>query len=334
MMKRALITGITGQDGSYMAELLLEKGYSVYGLVRENTSTEFIDPIKDELTLITGDMRDQDSLNKATKLSMPDEVYHFASESFVPVSWKQPILTGDVNALGTTRLLEAVKTIKPDTRVYHASTSEMFGLASEIKTEESLFHPRSPYAISKCFSHWISVNYRESYNMFVCCGILFNHESPRRGQNFVTKKISKSVVEIKAGVLDCLYLGNIDSRRDWGYAEDYVEAIWLMLQQAEPDDYIVSTGKTHSVREFLEEAFNVVDVEIESNGKNGPGEQYIRKDNGRTVVRISEDLYRPVELITLQGSNSKAKEKLGWEPKVKFEDLVRIMVEYEQSLLE
>jgi GDPmannose 4,6-dehydratase len=252
----------------------------------------------------------------------------------VPVSWKQPILTGDVNALGTTRLLEAVKTTKPETRVYHASTSEMFGLTSEIKTEDSPFHPRSPYAISKCFSHWISVNYRESYKMFISCGILFNHESPRRGQDFVTKKISRSVVEIKAGKLDCLYLGNLDSRRDWGYAKDYVEAIWLMLQQAEPDDYIVSTGETHSVREFLEEAFHVVDVEIESNGENGPGEQYIRKDNGTTVVRISEDFYRPVELITLQGSNSKAKEKLGWEPKVKFKDLVRIMVENEKSRFE
>jgi GDPmannose 4,6-dehydratase len=264
---------------------------------------------------------------------MPDEVYHLASRSFVGKSWEQPVLTGDVNALGTTRLLEAIRKIKPDTKVYHASTSEMFGLTSEIKTEKSAFHPRSPYAISKCFSHWISVNYRESHDMFICCGILFNHESPRRGEAFVTKKIARSVVEIRTGKLDCLYLGNIDSERDWGYAKEYVEVMWRMLQQDKPDDYIISTGELHSVRDFLEEAFHVVGIEVESNGKTGIEEEYIRKDNKNKVVKISDEFFRPVELEVLQGSNSKAKKKLNWEPRVKFKDLVKIMVEYEKAQL-
>ena len=332
-MKRALITGIAGQDGSYLAELLLSKGYDVYGLIRKSTSTALIEPIKHKMELIVGDLREQESLDNAIVQSMPDEVYHLASESYVPISWKQPILTGDINALGTTRLLETIRRISPDTKVYHASTSEMFGLTSEIKTEESHFHPRSPYAISKCFSHWISVNYRESYNMFICCGILFNHESPRRGENFVTEKIARSVVEIKEAKLDCLYLGNMDSKRDWGYAKDYVEAMWLMLQQDGPDDYIISTGETHTVREFLEEAFRVVGIEVESNEKSGVEEEYIRKDKGKAVVKISSELFRPVELTVLQGRNSKARKKLGWEPKVKFKELVKIMVEHYQSRL-
>ena len=332
-MKKALITGIAGQDGSYLAEFLLDKEYNVFGFISESTSTDLIEPIKDDLALIVGDLVNERSIDNAIKQSMPDEVYHLASRSFVAESWKQPVLTGDVNALGTTRLLESIRKIKPDTKIYHASTSEMFGVTSEIKTENSPFHPKSPYAISKCFSHWISVNYRESHNMFICCGILFNHESPRRGKSFVTKKTAKSVAEIQKGILDCLYLGNIDSKRDWGYAKEYVEVMWLMLQQNKPEDYIISTGELHSVRDFLVEAFHIIGIEVESNGKTGAEEEYIRKDNGKVVVKISDEFFRPVELEVLQGSNSKAKKKLNWEPKVKFKDLVRIMVEHEVSRL-
>ena len=330
-MKKALITGITGQDGSYLSEMLVKKGYEVYGLILKGEPLKFIEPIKDKLILIEGDLIDQESLDKAVEQSLPNEVYHLAALSFVGVSWKQPVLTGNVNALGTTRLLESIRRIKPDTKIYHASTSEMFGLTEEIKTEETAFHPRSPYAISKCFSHWIAVNYRESFNMPICCGIMFNHESPRRGENFVTKKIAKSVVKIKERNLDCLYLGNLNTKRDWGYAKEYVEAMWLMLQQDEPDDYIISTGEIHSVREFLEEAFKVVGIEIETNGEQGTKEEYIRKDNGKRIVKISPEFFRPVELTVLKGSNDKAKKKLNWEPKVKFKELIRIMVEYEQN---
>jgi GDPmannose 4,6-dehydratase len=330
-MKKALITGIAGQDGSYLSELLLEKGYNVYGLILQSEPLSFIKPIKDKLTLIEGNLLDQESLDNAIRIADPDEVYHLAALSFVGVSWDRPVLTGDVNALGTTRLLESLRRIKSDAKFYHASTSEMFGLTEEIRTEEALFHPRNPYAISKCFSHWIAVNYRESYSMFICCGIMFNHESPRRGGNFVTKKIAKSVVKIKEGNLDCLYLGNLNPKRDWGYAKEYVEAMWLMLQQDESDDYIISTGEIHSVREFLEEAFKAVGIEVESNGKQGTEEEYIRKDNGKRVVKISPEFFRPVELTVLRGNNDKAKEKLAWKPQVKFKELVKIMVEYEQN---
>lgn len=326
-MKTALITGITGQDGSYLAEFLLDKGYKVYGAVLRGNSLRNIEHIKDKLELLEADMLDQDLLDKLVEKSMPDEVYHLAALSFVGDSWKRPVLTGDVNALGTTRLLESVKRIKPNARFYHASTSEMFGLSSEIRTEESPFHPKNPYAVSKCYSHWISVNYRESYNMFVCCGILFNHESPRRGENFVTQKIAKGVVDIKNGKLDCLHLGNIYSMRDWGYAKDYVEAMWLMLQQDKPDDYIISTGKVHTVRDFLEKAFEYVGIQIKSNGKQGVEEEFTRTDTGDVVVKISQEFFRPVELVALRGKNNKAKERLGWEQKTDFDELVRIMVE-------
>ena len=327
-MKKALITGIAGQDGSYLSELLLEKGYDVYGLVLKSEALTYIKPHINKLTLIDGDLLDQESLDNAVIQSSPDEVYHLAALSFVGTSWAQPVLTGDVNSLGTTRLLESIRRIKPDAKFYQASTSEMFGLTEDIKTENAFFHPRNPYAISKCFSHWISVNYRESYKMFICCGILFNHESPRRGDNFVTKKIAKSVVKIKKGQIDYFTLGNLDSKRDWGYAKEYVQAMWLMLQQDEPDDYIISTGEIHSVRDFLEEAFKVIGIEVVSNGKFGAEEEYLRKDNSKTVVKISPELFRPVELIVLRGSNNKAREKLNWQPKIKFKELVKIMTEY------
>jgi GDPmannose 4,6-dehydratase len=278
-------------------------------------------------------MLNQESLDNAVRTSMPDEVYHLAALSFVGASWKQPVLTADVNSLGTIRLLESVRKIKPNAKIYNASTSEMFGISEEIKTENSLFHPKSPYAISKCFSHWISVNYRESYGMFICCGILFNHESTRRGEEFVTKKIAKGVVQIKEGKLNCLFLGNIDSKRDWGYAKEYVEVMWLMLQQEKPEDYIISTGDVHSVRDFLEEAFKVAGIDAESNGKKGVKEEYVWKSKGKVIVKISHAFFRPVELATLRGSNTKAKEKLGWQPKTKFKELVRIMVEAEQKQL-
>ena len=332
-MKKALITGIAGQDGSYLSELLLEKGYDVYGLVLKSEALTYIKPYIKNLTLIDGNLLDQESLDNAVRQSNPDEVYHLAALSFVGTSWEQPVLTGDVNSLGTTRLLESIRRIKPEAKFYHASTSEMFGLTEEIKTENALFHPRNPYAISKCFSHWISVNYRESYNMFICCGIMFNHESPRRGYNFVTKKIAENVVKIKEGKIDYFTLGNLDSKRDWGYAKEYIQAMWLMLQQNEPDDYIISTGEVHSVREFIEEAFKVMGIEVISNGKYGIEEEYVRKDNGKTVVKISPELFRPVELIVLRGSNNKAKEKLNWQPKVKFKELVKIITEYEQKKL-
>jgi GDPmannose 4,6-dehydratase len=254
-----------------------------------------------------------------------------AALSFVGTSWRQPVLTADVNALGTTRLLEAVRKIKPDAKFYNASTSEMFGTTYEIKTEDSTFHPKSPYAISKCFSHWISVNYRESYGMFICCGILFNHESPRRGDEFVTKKIAKGVAQIREGKLDCLHLGNLDVKRDWGYAKEYVEVMWLMLQQENPEDYIISTGDVHSVRDFLEEAFKIAGIDAESNGKSGLDEEYIWKSREKTVVKITPEFFRPVELVALRGSNNKSKEKLGWQPKTRFKELVRIMVEAEMK---
>jgi GDPmannose 4,6-dehydratase len=328
-MKKALITGITGQDGSYLAELLIEKGYEVYGFIRKNAPLENINHIKDNIKLIEGDLLDQEAIDNTIRISLPDEIYHLAAISFVGDSWKQPVLIGNVNALGTTRLLESVKNIKPDAKVYHASTSEMFGLMEEIRNENSSFHPKNPYAISKCFSHWIAVNYRESYNMFICNGILFNHESPRRSRQFVTKKIVKFITNLKKGGSSCLHLGNLDVKRDWGYAKEYVEVMWLMLQQDKPDDYIISTGEIHSVREFLEEAFKISGIEIQSNQKSGNEEEFFRKDNNEVIIKISPQEYRPVELVTLQGNNDKAKEKLNWEPKIKFKELIKIMVEYE-----
>jgi len=332
-MKKALITGITGQDGSYLSELLLEKGYDVYGLVLKSEPMTYIAPHIHKLSLLDGDLLDQKSLDYAVSQSNPDEIYHLAAQSFVGTSWDQPVLTGNINSLGTTRLLESLRRIKPDAKFYHASTSEMFGLTEEIKTEEAFFHPRNPYAISKCFSHWIAINYRESYKMFICCGIMFNHESPRRGNNFVTKKIAENAVKIKEGEIDYFTLGNLDSKRDWGYAKEYVQAMGLMLQQNKPDDYIISTGEVHSVREFVEEAFKVMGIEVISNGKHGVEEKYVRKDNGKTVVKISPALFRPVELMALRGSNKKIKKNLNWQPNVKFKELVKIMTEYEQKRL-
>ncbi|MBU0612703.1 GDP-mannose 4,6-dehydratase [Patescibacteria group bacterium] len=312
MSKVALITGITGQDGSYLAGLLLEKKYEVFGLVRRSSSENFerISHIKNSIHLLQGDLTDQSSLISAIELSQPDELYNLAAQSFVPTSWNQPILTGEVTGLGVTRVLEALKSVKPDTRFYQASSSEMFGKVIESpQTEKTPFYPRSPYGVSKVYGHFITVNYRESYDIFACSGILFNHESPRRGLEFVTRKVTNAVAEIKLGLANELKLGNIEAKRDWGYAYDYVEMMWRMLQQKEPEDYVIATGKSHSVRELCEVAFSHVDL------------------NYKDFVKTDENLRRPAEVDHLIGDASKAKKKLDWEPKVSFEEMIRMMVD-------
>lgn len=314
MAKRALITGITGQDGSYLAELLIGKGYEVYGLVRRlsTPNTENIRHILDKVELISGDLLDQKSLDDAVAEAQPDEVYNLAAQSFVKTSWNQAVLTGEYTALGVTRMLEAVKTVNKKAKFYQASSSEMFGKVTETPQKETTrFYPRSPYGVAKVYGHYITVNYRESYDMFACSGILFNHESPRRGIEFVTRKISHAVARISLGKQDKLVLGNLDSKRDWGFAGDYVDAMWRMLQQDTPDDYVIATGETHSIEEFVEEAFKV-----------------IGKENWRDYVESNNPKFmRPAEVDYLIGDYSKAKEVLGWTPSTSFKDLVRMMVE-------
>jgi len=310
--KKALITGITGQDGSYLSELLLEKGYRVYGMVRRASVERFerIEHIKERLTLVQGDLTDQSSLDEAVKTIQPDEVYNLAAQSFVPTSWNQPTLTGEVTGIGATRILEAVRKIKPDARFYQASSSEMFGKVREVPQNElTPFHPRSPYGVAKVYGHFITVNYRESYSLFACSGILFNHESPRRGLEFVTRKITNGVARIKLGLANELRLGNLDAKRDWGYAGDYVEAMWLMLQQDSAEDYVVATGETHSVQEFVEAAFGHAGLDW------------------KKYVVIDPKFIRPAEVDLLVGDASKAKKRLGWRQKVSFHELVKMMVD-------
>jgi len=317
-MKRALITGITGQDGSYLAELLLEKGYKVYGIVRRTSTTnlERIAHLEGEIELIYADLLDENSLIHALRVTQPDEVYNLASQSFVPASWSQPVLTGEFTALGVTRLLDAIRVVNPRIRFYQASSSEMFGATSEVpQNERTPFHPRSPYGVAKLYGHWITINYRESYGMFACSGILFNHESPRRGLEFVTRKVTHAVARIKYGLQRELRLGNLEARRDWGYAKDYVEAMWLMLQQDEPDDYVIATGETHSVRELCELAFGYVGLDY------------------RDYVVVDPSLLRPADVNLLVGDASKARARLGWEPKVRFEELIKMMVEADLALV-
>ena len=311
-MKRALITGVTGQDGSYLSELLLKKGYEVYGLKRRISvpSTGRLGDVLNKLIIIDGDLSDSSSLVRAVKMSRPDEVYNLAAQSFVRTSFEQPELTGDVTGLGVTRLLEAIKTFAPDARFYQASTSEMFGGHPPPQNDQTPFYPRSPYGVAKLYAHWMVRNYRESYNMFACSGLLFNHESPRRGGEFVTQKIARGAARIKLGKCDKLYLGNMEARRDWGHARDYVEAMWLMLQQDAPDDYVVATGESHTVKEFVELAFGRVGLDWENH------------------VEIDPKFYRPSEVNFLMGDSSKAKKKLGWEPKILFRELVEEMVDY------
>ena len=312
MAKKALITGITGQDGSYLAEFLLEQGYEVFGLVRRTSTVKYerIQHIQDDITLLQGDMSDQTSLTSAIKAAQPDEIYNLAAQSFVQTSWGQPVFTGDITALGVTRLLDAIRTVKPDTRFYQASSSEMFGKVQEVPQKETTpFYPRSPYGVAKVYGHWITVNYRESYNMYACSGILFNHESPRRGLEFVTRKVTHHAAKIKLGLAKELRLGNLDSQRDWGFAGDYVRAMWLMLQQDEPDDYVISTNETHTVQKLVEIAFDTVGL------------------NWKDYVVQDERFMRPAEVDLLIGDPSKAGEKLGWEPQVTFEQLIQMMVE-------
>jgi len=311
-MRKGLITGITGQDGSYLAELLLEKGYDVYGLVRRSSLEKFdrINHIRDYLKLVQGDLSDQSSLDEAIRTIAPDEVYNLAAQSFVPTSWNQPVLTAEVTGIGVTRVLEALRKYKPDARFYQASSSEMFGKVREVpQNEETPFYPRSPYGVSKVYAHYITVNYRESYGIFACSGILFNHESPRRGLEFVTRKISHGVSKIRKGLSKEVHMGNVEAYRDWGYAPEYVEAMWLMLQQDEPDDYVIATGETHSVKDFLQLAFNYVGLEWE---------EYVVTD---------KSLIRPAEVDHLVGDSTKAREKLGWRPHTDFKRLVEVMVE-------
>jgi len=329
MRKRALITGITGQDGSYLADFLLERGYEVFGLKRRTSTVTFerIKHIQEKIALISGDMHDQSSILNAVREVEPDEVYNLAAQSFVPTSWEQPLLTGDVTALGVTRILNAIRQVNPKIRFYQASSSEMFGKVQQVpQTEGTPFYPRSPYGVAKVYGHWITVNYRESYDMFCCSGILFNHESPRRGLEFVTRKITNRVAKIKLGLANELKLGNLEAKRDWGYAGDYVRAMWLMLQQDEPDDYVVATGESHSVREFTKLAFKSVGIDIIWKGK-GLDEVGIESKTGRVLVKVDQECFRPAEVHQLIGDASKAEKKLGWKPEVSFEGLIEMMVE-------
>ncbi len=327
-MKRALITGVNGQDGSYLAELLLEKGYEVYGIMRRKSVVDYgnVEHIKDEVKFIYGDMTDLVSLVNAMRVSQADEVYNLAAQSFVGTSWEQPVATADIDALGVTNMLEAIRLVKPEARFYQASTSEMFGLVQEIPQKETTpFYPRSPYGVAKLYGHWITKNYRESYDMYACSGILFNHESERRGKEFVTRKITDAVARIKQGVQECLELGNMDSKRDWGHSKDYVKAMWLMLQQDEADDYVIATNETRTVREFVEIAFECVDIKVEWKGQ-GVEEVGIDSATGNVVVRINPKFFRPAEVDILIGDPSKAESKLGWEREVSFKQLVERMI--------
>jgi len=316
---RALITGITGQDGSYLAEFLLSKGYEVAGAVRRSSTEKFdrIEEIRDRITILQADIHDQTSMIDALRAFRPQEFYHLAAQSFVPTSWAQPVLTGEFTGLAVTRALEAVRQVDPKIRFYQASSSEMFGMVREVpQTETTPFYPRSPYGVAKVYGHFITVNYRESYDLFATSGILFNHESPRRGLEFVTRKISYAVARIAAGKQKELRLGNLDARRDWGYAGDYVEAMWRMLQAEEAEDFVIASGENHSVREFLDKAFEVAELDWSKH------------------VEIDPRYFRPTEVDTLLGDASRAREKLGWKPKVSFEDLVRMMVDADLRLAE
>ena len=317
-MRRALITGITGQDGSYLAEFLLEKNYQVYGLVRRSSTINFerINHLQDRVELVPGDLLDQSSLITALQKTRPDEVYNLAAQSFVPTSWSQPVLTGEFTALGVTRMIEAIRVVNPAIRFYQASSSEMFGMVDQSpQNEATRFYPRSPYGVAKLYGHWITVNARESYGLFACSGILFNHESPRRGIEFVTRKVSYNVARIKLGLQQKLKIGNLEAERDWGSAPDYVRAMWLMLQQETPEDYVVATGVAHSVKNLLEVAFAKVGMDY------------------RDHVEIDPELMRPAEVYHLLGDYTKARKKLGWNPSTTFEQLIGMMVESDVALV-
>jgi len=318
MTKKALVTGVTGQDGSYLAEFLLEKGYEVIGMVRRTSTVNFerIKHFQDKITLVPGDLMDQVSIIDILREHRPNEVYNLAAQSFVPISWSQPVLTGEVTALGVTRVLDAIRTVDPTIRFYQASSSEMFGKVRETpQNENTPFYPRSPYGVAKVYGHWITVNYRESYDLFACSGILFNHESPRRGLEFSTHKVTHGVARIKLGLDNELRMGNLDAKRDWGYAGDYVKAMWLMLQQDEPDDYVVGTGSTHSVRELCEVAFDYLDLDWQDH------------------VVVDPRFLRPADVDFLVADATKARTKLGWEPTVTFEELIQMMIDADLEAL-
>lgn len=317
-MKKALITGITGQDGSYLAELLLGKGYEVYGMVRRSSTENLgrIEHIREKIKFLQADLLDQFSIVSAVKEANPDEIYNLAAQSFVPTSWDQPVLTGEFTALGVTRILEAIRHVNRGIKFYQASSSEMFGKVLEVPQKETTpFYPRSPYGVAKVYGHYITVNYRESYNIFGCSGILFNHESPRRGLEFVTRKVTYNAVRIKLGLQDFISLGTLDAKRDWGFAGDYVESMWLMLQQDNPDNYVVATGETHTVQELIEVAFEYLNLDWKNH------------------IKIDPKFIRPAEVELLIGDSSKARAKLGWNPKVSFEGLVKMMVDADYKLL-
>jgi len=319
MNKTALVTGITGQDGSYLAEFLLEKGYKVFGMVRRSSTENFerIAHYRDKVTLIQADLLDQMSLITAISELQPDEIYNLAAQSFVPTSWTKPVLTAQFTALGVTRMLEAMRLTKKDARFYQASSSEMFGKVAETpQTENTPFHPRSPYGVAKVYGHFITVNYRESYDLYACSGILFNHESPRRGYEFVTRKVTDGVARIKLGLASELRLGNLDAKRDWGYAGDYVKMMWMMLQQDEPDDYVICSGETHSVEELVQIAFDYVGLDW------------------KDYVKIDQHFVRPADVDLLIGNPAKAREKLGWEPKVSFEEMIRMMIDNDLKMVQ
>ncbi|MBT4101008.1 MAG: GDP-mannose 4,6-dehydratase [Gemmatimonadetes bacterium] len=316
--RRALVTGITGQDGSYLAELLLAKGYEVFGLIRRSSTVNFerIEHIQEDIHLLSGDLLDQNSLMFAIQESRPQEVYNLGAQSFVPASWEQPLLTGEITALGVARILEAIRSIDPSIRFYQASTSELFGKVQESpQSERTPFYPRSPYGVSKMYAHWITINYRESYDLFACAGILFNHESPRRGLEFVTRKITNGVARIKHGLTNELALGNLDARRDWGFAGDFVRAMWMMLQQDKPTDFVIATGDDRTIREFCQVAFDAAGLNWEDH------------------VVLDKRFLRPAEVEILKGDASRARDELGWKPEVSFEEMVQLMVERDLEIV-
>ncbi len=342
MKKKALVTGITGQDGSYLAEILLEKGYIVHGLVRRSSAYNLNriehlcqnNVFNKQFFLHEGDLSDSTSIKRIMDAVQPDEVYNLAAMSDVKVSFDVPEYTADIDGLGTLRILEAIRSSCPKARFYQASTSELYGKVKEIpQTETTPFHPRSPYAVAKLYAYWAVINYREAYGLYACNGILFNHESPRRGESFISRKITLAVAKIKMGLQDRLVLGNLDAKRDWGYAKDFVEAMWTMLQQKEPDDYLLATGKTTTVRQFVELAFREVNIQIRWEGK-GLEERGFNASTGDLIVQVSPEFFRPAEVDLLIGNPKKAKDRLGWEPKVFLEELVRIMVSSDLKLVQ
>jgi GDPmannose 4,6-dehydratase len=335
-MKKALITGVTGQDGSYLAELLLEKGYEVFGLMRRKSVVDYgnVAHIKDKIHFIYADMTDLVSLVKAMQISQADEVYNLAAQSFVATSWEQPLATAEIDGVGVTNMLEAIRMVKPEAHFYQAATSEMFGKVQEMpQTEKTPFYPRSPYGVAKLYGFWITKNYRESFNMFACSGILFNHESERRGKEFVTRKITYGVARIKQGVQENIELGNLDAKRDWGHAKDYVYAMWLLLQNQKPEDYVIATNETRTVREFVETAFKHVDIEIEWQGE-GVNEVGKDKATGKILVKVNPEFFRPAEVEVLLGNPERAEQELGWKREIPFAELVERMVKNDMNIVE